>query len=133
MGSVCPTARANIRQFVRSTSITIGAPSTPTAIVAVAWAISVGEGATANYADISSAGPIEHVYLGDDLSCQIRHSGDVFASLYPDLPLGDCGTLVAINGTLYGPDFFSHEGTLTMNLGSVTPFTPVSQSPVTGA
>ena len=40
-----------------------------TAIVAVAWAISVGEGATANYADISSAGPIEHVYLGDDLSC----------------------------------------------------------------
>jgi len=48
---------------------------------------------------------------------------------------GDCGTLVLLGGTLYAPNFAGHGATGTSNpgqLGAYTPFTPVSQSGVTG-
>jgi hypothetical protein len=45
---------------------------------------------------------------------------------------GDCGTFLATGGTLYAPDFASHAGTATAPLGPYTPFTPVSQTPVSG-
>jgi uncharacterized repeat protein (TIGR01451 family) len=46
---------------------------------------------------------------------------------------GDCGTFVAVGGSLYAPNFTAHGGTATGGLGSYTPFTPVSQSNVMGA
>jgi uncharacterized repeat protein (TIGR01451 family) len=85
------------------------------------------------YKDIASAGPLTHIYVGDELSCQIAHSGDVLLEFYPPGTIpGDCGTFVGIGGSLYAPNFGAHGTTATGGLGSSTPFTPVSQSNVTG-
>ena len=93
-----------------------------------------GAFAATPYADIASAGPLTHVYLGNELSCQIAHSGDTLLELYPPSTIpGDCGTFIATGGVLYAPDFLNHGGTATGSLGTRTPFTPVSQTAVTGA
>jgi hypothetical protein len=85
-------------------------------------------------ADIASSGPLAHIYVGEDLSCQVAQANAPTFAFYPgSLTLADCGTFLAVNGALYAPDFFSHEGTNTVELGVYTPFTPVSQSPVTGS
>jgi hypothetical protein len=106
------------------------------------------------YVDISSAGPLEDIYVGNDLSCQIEREGTL--ELYSGYP-GDCGTMVAYGGVLYTPDFEDHEGTSQEGEleNSATPFdskalvtqeeveaapaaehnqayTPISQSAVTG-
>jgi uncharacterized repeat protein (TIGR01451 family) len=84
------------------------------------------------YQDIASAGPLEHVYLGNDLSCQVAHTGDTALEFYhPSEITGDCGTFVAIGGTLFAPDF-SDQVSATAGIGAYTAFTPVSQSTVTG-
>jgi uncharacterized repeat protein (TIGR01451 family) len=99
-------------------------------IAAIAPAGAVG---ATPYKDIASAGPLTHIYLGDELSCQIAHSADTFLEFYPPSIIpGDCGTFVAVGGSLYAPNFSAHGGTATGGLGGYTPFTPVSQSNVTG-
>jgi hypothetical protein len=92
--------------------------------------------ATANaavpYQDIGSAGPIEHVYLGNELSCQVKYQGDAVLSFYPsDTVPGDCGTLLALGSTVYSPDFDNHGRSATSTYSGGA-FTPVSQTPVTG-
>ena len=85
------------------------------------------------FQDIASTGPLEHVYVGNDLSCQIAHTGDVNFELYPPTTTpGDCGTFLVVGGVLYAPDFANHGVTATGGLGTFTAFTPVSQSAVTG-
>ena len=87
-------------------------------------------------ADIATGGPLEHVYAGEDLSCQVRLQGDSDLSFFPpDSIPGDCGTFLNVAGTLYEPDFENHEGgTATDSLPPPeTPFTLVSQTPVSGA
>jgi len=111
-------------------------------------------GTATPYATISSAGPLEDIYVGNDLSCQIKREGTL--ELYSGYP-GDCGTMVSYGGVLYTPDFEDHEGTGQEGEleESATPFdakalvtpeeveadpsaehnqayTPISQSPVTG-
>src|SRR5215210_2781656 len=85
--------------------------------------------------DIASAGPLTNVILGNELSCQVAHTGDAQLELYPSSTRpGDCGTFVAVGGTLYAPNFAAHDGSAaTGSLGTFTPFTPVSQTPVSGA
>jgi hypothetical protein len=86
------------------------------------------------FKDIASAGPLTHVYIGNELSCQVGYRGDARLELFPPAATpGDCGTFVALGGTLYTPDFTSHDGTATGSLGPRTPFTAVSQTDVTGA
>jgi hypothetical protein len=86
------------------------------------------------FADISSTGPLTHVYIGNELGCQVAHAGDVALELFPPSVIpGDCGSFLAVGGALFAPDFANHGGTATANLGSYTPFTPVSQSAVTGS
>ena len=109
--------------------------------VAGAASRSKGSGAAARAvptaaADIATGGPLEHVYAGEDLSCQVRLQGDVDLSFFPpDSVPGDCGTLLNVAGTLYEPDFENHEGgSATDSLPPPeTPFTLVSQTPVSGA
>lgn len=85
------------------------------------------------YTTISSAGPLTAIHIGNDLACQIAHAGDSAFETYPSSAIpGDCGTFLAYGGTLFTPDFSSHGGTATSGLGTRTPFTPVSQSAVTG-
>jgi uncharacterized repeat protein (TIGR01451 family) len=87
------------------------------------------------YKDIVSAGPLTDIYVGNDLSCQVGHSGDSSLAFFPppfgSIP-GDCGTFVSVGGTVYGPDFANHPGG-TATSGSYTPFTPFTQSGVTGS
>jgi uncharacterized repeat protein (TIGR01451 family) len=87
------------------------------------------------YQDITSAGPLTNMYIGNDLSAQVNHMLDGSTGEFypPETNPGDSGTLVAIGGTLYAPDFNSHGGTATAALGTYTPFTPVSQTGVTGS
>jgi hypothetical protein len=91
-------------------------------------------GATTDYVDIASAGPLTHIYLGVDASAQIAHTGDTDLEVYPEDTIpGDYGTFLAVGGVLYAPDFDSHGSTATGNLNTYTTFTPVSQTGVTGA
>ena len=86
------------------------------------------------FADIGSAGPLEHIYLGNELSCQVKLPNETDLGFYPpDAIPGDCGTFLFNAGTLYSPDFDQHSSTATGNLPSPQPFKPVSQTPVTGS
>src|SRR4051812_26226510 len=87
-------------------------------------------------ADISSAGPLTHVWVGEDLSCQVQHIDDgTVHEFYPqDIFPADAGTFIALDGILYAPDFDIHDySSAEFSLGSYTPFTPVTQSPVNGS
>lgn len=85
------------------------------------------------FVDIASAGPLTHVYLGNELSCQVAHAGDTAFEFFPPATIpGDSGTFIAMGGILYAPDFVAHGGTATGALGARVVFTPVSQSGVTG-
>lgn len=84
--------------------------------------------------DIASTGPLNHIYLGNELSCQVSRADELTFAFYPPAGIpGDCGTFIAVSGTLYAPDFASHAGgSATFFGGPYTPFTPVSQTGVTG-
>lgn len=85
-------------------------------------------------AAITSGGPLTNVWVGNELSCQISHVGDTSYELFPRSAVpGDCGTFLAVGGALFAPNFAAHTTTATSGIGTYTPFTPVSQSPVTGA
>ena len=83
-------------------------------------------------ADISSpAGPLTHVWIGNDLSCQVQHIADApdYEFYGPDIIPGDAGTFIAMDGVLYAPDFINHDYTSAgFLIGAYTPFTPVSQT-----
>ena len=83
---------------------------------------------------ISSAGPLNSIILGDELSCQIDHVDTSTYEFYPPrVAPGDCGTFAFVDGVLFSPDLADHGRTATAGLGVTTPHTPVSQSEVTGA
>src|SRR5262245_22017812 len=53
---------------------------------------------------ISSAGPLNNIYLSNELNCQVDHVGDSAHEFFdPEEIPGACGTLIATGGTLYGP------------------------------
>ena len=84
--------------------------------------------------DITSGGPLTKVTVGNELGCQVSHAGDQSFELYPpSVSPGDCGTFLLINGTLFAPDFANHDGGVAKNSITSTPFTPVSQTAVTGS
>ena len=64
-------------------------------------------------ADIVSAGPLTHVLLGNDLSCQVQHIADApdYEFYGPDIFPADAGTFIAMDGVLYAPDFTNHDYT----------------------
>lgn len=105
-----------------------------TALIAAAALAAPAHGAVPFREIVSSAGPLTNVALGDELSCQVAYRGDARFELFPSAAKpGDCGTLVFTAGTLYAPNFSAHDGTATSSLGATTPWTPVSQSAVSGS
>jgi hypothetical protein len=85
------------------------------------------------FKEIGSSGPLTSVVLGNELSCQVAYRGDNALELYPsDTKPGDCGTFLAVGDTLIAPNFAEHGRTATPFAASSTPFTPVSQSEVSG-
>jgi hypothetical protein len=85
---------------------------------------------------ISSSGPLTSIFLNSNLACQARHISDTSNEFYPPTPEGTnpgaCGTFLAVPNppeqggtTVYGP-------TVPAGLAR-TPYTLVSQSPVSGS
>jgi hypothetical protein len=104
-------------------------------LVLGAWCASASvAGAAVPYKEIASAGPLTSVVLGNELSCQVAYRGDTRFELFPSgARPGDCGTFVALAGTLYAPSLSAHDSSAASGIGASTAFTPVSQSDVTGA
>jgi hypothetical protein len=73
---------------------------------------------------ITSNGPLASIWIGNNLSCQVDHEGNgpggEFYDGQPSALVTDCGTLLAVDGTTYGPN------------SRYVEFTPVSQSEVVG-
>jgi len=83
------------------------------------------------YQDIASNGPLTHVFVGNELSCQVAHVGDESYELFPPgTAPGDCGTFLAVGSNLYAPNFDKHDGSAVGI--PFTPFKTVTQSEVTG-
>jgi hypothetical protein len=60
-----------------------------------------GAFAATPFKDIASPGPLTHIYLGDELSCQVAHTADTFLEFFPPSTIpGDCGTFVAVGASL---------------------------------
>lgn len=78
------------------------------------------------------------IEIGADTSLQVWDSmvGPAFAMLLPNCldpgATADAGILVAIDGSIFGPDFANHTCGTSAPAG-FTPWTPVSISPVTGS
>ena len=74
---------------------------------------------------ITSPGPLNQIFISDTLSCQVAYAGDELFEFYPaDSEEGDCGTWVALGGSVWGP---------VGGPATFTPFTVVSQSLVSGS
>jgi hypothetical protein len=73
---------------------------------------------------ISSAGPLNNIFISTQLNCQVNHVGDTDFEFFGDVP-GACATEIATGGTTYGPSNIPAGN----DPGG---FTPVSQTPVTG-
>jgi hypothetical protein len=84
--------------------------------------------------DIHSAGPLSDIYIGNDLSCQVRSGGFSSTEFFPNASgPGDCGTFYNTGSDtaiqeLLGPDFASHVGGTHTSFSNEVPVTPVSQS-----
>jgi hypothetical protein len=89
------------------------------------------------FKDIGTAGgPLNHVYVANELSCQIQHTGDSVFEFYPSAAVpGDCGTFlfVAGAGTLFTPNFSSHDTSATSFPSGSTAFTPVGTQTTSGS
>jgi uncharacterized repeat protein (TIGR01451 family) len=82
---------------------------------------------------ITSAGPLDQIFLGVDVSAQIAHTGDTVYEVYPPSTTpADYGTFLVVADQLYAPDFAGHGGSATGSIGTYTAFTPISQTAVGG-
>ncbi len=94
------------------------------AIAFFSFALLMPSRALAAQVAIESAGPLSRVFITDDLACQVAYAGDPSFEFFPsDSEVGNCGTFVASNATVYGP---------VSGAATLTPFTNVSQTPVSG-
>ena len=124
---------ANMRRISRSVR---GAG----ALIALLLLLAPGASASTPAVDIHSAGPLSDIYIGNDLSCQVRSGGFSSTEYFPNASgQGDCGTFLFVGGddmaTFFGPDFANHAGgthTTGKFAHAEVPFTPVSQQ-VTGS
>jgi uncharacterized repeat protein (TIGR01451 family) len=73
---------------------------------------------------MSSAGPLNNIWISSQLNCQVDHVGDTDHEFFGSVP-GACATELATDGTTYGPSSIPAGN-------SPGGFLPVSQSPVTG-
>ncbi|MEA2621842.1 MAG: hypothetical protein QOH61_752 [Chloroflexota bacterium] len=80
--------------------------------------------------EIASAGPLTRIVVSSELNCQVAHQRDqLFEFFNPTSLLGSCGTLLAVDGTLFGPSQMEAADDASPR----TSWTPVSQSAVAGA
>ncbi len=83
---------------------------------------------------ITSAGPLDRIFVGTDGATQISRIGDPSFEVFPPSTTpADYGTFIVVNNALYAPDFAGHGGSASGGIGVYTIFTPISQSPVSGS
>ncbi len=83
---------------------------------------------------ITSAGPLDSIFLGVDAATQISYAGDPAYQVFPPSTTpGDYGTFIVVDDALYAPDFSGHGSSATGSIGIYTAFTPISQSGVSGS
>jgi len=108
-----------------------------TTVLAMIVVLPASASAAVAFKDIGAGGgPLNHVDVGVELSCQVQHVGDSTFEFYPPAAQpGDCGTFLVDQATnvLFSPDFANHDTSATGSLGTKTPFAPVSQTAVTGS
>lgn len=75
---------------------------------------------------ITSAGPLTVIGATPDLNCSVSYQGDTNPEFFGTTA---CGTLVAVGGTLYGPNSIPAGGSASPR----TAFRPVSQAGPTGS
>jgi len=86
------------------------------------------------FTQITSAGPLDNIFLGVDIAAQIGHTGDSSYEVYPPgTTPADYGTFLVVADTLYAPDMDGHGGTASSGIGTFTPFTSISQSAIGGS
>ena len=87
-----------------------------TAVLVALVVVPAASAAPTPFTDIHSAGPLSDIYIGNDLSCQVRSGGFSSTEFFPNAAgPGDCGTFLFIgsdnvSGGLFGPDFANHAG-----------------------
>ena len=102
--------------------------------IALLGALALPAHAAVPLQEIVSPGPLTRIAIGNELGCQVAYSGDARFELFPSAAApGDCGTLVFAGNTLYAPNFSAHDASAASSVGATTPFTPVSQTAVTGS
>ena len=90
----------------------------------VALAVLPANGQIDGAQEITSPGPLTRIIVNNTLSCQVAHRDDDQFEFYsPSDVFGDCGTFVALGGSVYGPE----GGPATQ-----IPWQSVSQTPVAG-
>ncbi len=70
---------------------------------------------------ISSNGPLDSIYVGSGLECQVHYTGDTYAEFFGNQDPGACGTFLSVSGRVYGAAGLPAEGSFS------TPFTPDAQ------
>lgn len=83
--------------------------------------------AAGGVAEIVSNGPLTRIIITGDLNCQVAHRDDSRFEFF-DGETGACGTFVAVDGTVHGPEIVP-----SGSFGAFSPWAPVSQSGVTGS
>lgn len=78
---------------------------------------------------ITSSGPLTNVAVSTTLNCAVNHASDTQGEFYGETA---CGAFLAVAGTVYGPTEIPAGSDLT-GAANYAPFTPVSQSAVTGS
>ena len=104
-----------------------------------AWFAAPAAAASTPFVDIHSAGPLSDIYIGNDLSCQVRSGGFSSTEFFPNA--SGSGRLRDVpqhrhrrqhRESSCGPDFANHAGgtntTGKFSTDRETPVTPVSQS-----
>ncbi|MBK6688977.1 MAG: hypothetical protein IPG45_31205 [Deltaproteobacteria bacterium] len=110
----------------------------PVVLLPLLWpSLAFAQTVTATQTITATTAPLSRIFLGVDGSTQIEHLLDASYEVYPPSGVpGDYGTILAIDGALYAPDFDNHsDGTATDSLNNVAPYivlTPVFQTGVLG-
>jgi hypothetical protein len=98
------------------------------------WAGAGSAAAAVPNVDIGApSGPLTHVVVGNELSCQAQHTGDSRFEFFPSSTSpGDCGTFLSVGGQLFTPAFSAHDSTVAP-FGANPHFAPAGQTAKTGA
>src|SRR5436190_9099293 len=86
----------------------------------------VAPSALAAQRHITSSGPLDNIYLNDNLAAQVTHTGDTEPEFFGGTDPGAGGTFLSVGTTIYGPN------DIPAGNNTFTDYGLVSQSPISG-